>query len=35
MRNFTVPTTFTPDFIDQLGDLNREFAGSGGQGAEI
>ncbi|WP_319585960.1 U32 family peptidase [uncultured Desulfobulbus sp.] len=35
MRNFTVPTTFTPEFIDQLGDLNREFADSGGQVAEI
>jgi collagenase-like PrtC family protease len=35
MRNFTVPTTFNPEFIDQLGDLNLEFADSGGQVAEI
>ena len=35
MRNFTVPTTFSPDFINRLSDLSREFANSGGQIAEI
>lgn len=31
MRNFTVPTPFTPEFIDQLAALNSEFGGSGGR----
>jgi hypothetical protein len=35
MRNFTIPTTFTADFIDQLNKLNQEFAGSGGRITEI
>ncbi|MGD9949294.1 MAG: U32 family peptidase [Desulfobulbus sp.] len=35
MRNFTVPTPFTPEFIDQLATLNREFADSGGQIFEL
>ncbi|MDD2463576.1 MAG: U32 family peptidase [Desulfobulbus sp.] len=35
MRNFTVPTSFTPEFIDQLAALNREFADSGGQIFEL
>ena len=35
MRKFTIPTTFTSDFIDQLSDLNQEFSGSGGRIAEI
>ena len=28
MRQFTVPTPFTPDFLDQLAELKSEFAGS-------
>jgi collagenase-like PrtC family protease len=35
MRQFTIPTTFSPDFIDQLSALNQEFSDSGGQIAEI
>lgn len=35
MRKFTVPTTFTTDFLHQLHDLNQEFSASGGQVTEI
>ena len=35
MRNFTVPTPFTPEFIEQLAALNSEFAGSGGRVLEL
>jgi collagenase-like PrtC family protease len=35
MRQFTIPTTFSPDFIDQLHALNQEFSASGGRIAEI
>lgn len=35
MRNFTVPTPFTPEFIEQLAALNSEFAGSGGRVFEL
>lgn len=35
MRNFTVPTPFTPEFITQLAELNSEFADSGGRVLEL
>lgn len=35
MRNFTVPTPFTPEFIEQLAALNQEFSESGGQVYEL
>lgn len=35
MRQFTIPTTFSPDFIDQLSALNQEFSDSGGRITEI
>ena len=35
MRKFTIPTTFSSDFIDQLSELNQEFSESGGRIAEI
>ena len=35
MRQFTVPTPFTPEFIEQLAELNSEFAGSGGRVLEL
>lgn len=35
MRYLTIPTPFTPDFIEHLAALNAEFAGSGGQILEL
>ena len=35
MRNFTVPTPFTPEFIEQLAELNSEYAGSGDRVLEL
>lgn len=35
MRHFTVPTPFTPEFLDQLAALNSEFAASGGRVLEL
>lgn len=35
MRSFTIPTPFTPDFIEHLAALNAEFTGSGGQILEL
>ena len=35
MRNFTIPTPFTPEFIEQLAELNSEYAGSGGRVLEL
>jgi collagenase-like PrtC family protease len=35
MRKFTVPTTFTTDFVDDLAALNEEFSPSGGRIYEI
>ena len=35
MRNYTVPTPFTPEFIEQLAELNNEYAGSGGRVLEL
>lgn len=35
MRFFTIPTPFTPEFIDQVADLNSEFAESGGRVLEL
>ena len=35
VRNFTVPTPFTPEFIEQLAALNQEFSESGGQVYEL
>jgi collagenase-like PrtC family protease len=35
MRNFTVPTPFTPEFIDQLAALNSEFGDSGTRVLEL
>ncbi|MDD3815734.1 MAG: U32 family peptidase [Desulfocapsaceae bacterium] len=35
MRKFTVPTTFSSDFIDALNELNQEFADRDGKISEI
>lgn len=35
MRHFTVPTPFTPEFLENLAALNHEFAGSGGRVFEL
>jgi|GEM_PF-4585119 hypothetical protein len=35
MRKFTIPTTFSSDFIAALSELNQEFSDSYGEISEI
>jgi collagenase-like PrtC family protease len=35
MRNFTIPTPYTPEFIEQLAELNSEYASGGGRVLEL